>query len=158
MIHKKFEFDLITGGKVSLRNNTPSIYLIVNTASLCGFTPQYEGLQKLYEEYKDKGLIVIATPCNDFGKQEPGSKQDICDLTLKKFNTTFPITNKLSIKGRNPDPFYQYIRSSLPWLAYPKWNFYKYLLNSNGEFIDWYSSITKPTSNRLINKINKNLK
>lgn len=126
--------------------------LFVNVASKCGFTPQYKGLQKLYDENKNK-LVIIGVPCNQFGKQEPGNSSEIKSFCEENYSVTFPITEKIEVKGENQHPLYQFLtkkekngvkNSSV------KWNFQKYLVNEKGELIDFWYSITKPTSRKIL--------
>ena len=125
--------------------------LFVNVASECGFTPQYEDLQKLYAEYQDK-LMIIGIPCNQFGEQEPGTASEIKTFCQANYGVTFLITEKVDVKGDNQHPLYQWLtdksmngKSS----STVKWNFQKYLLDENGNFIDFWYSITKPMSSKI---------
>ena len=121
--------------------------LIVNTASACGFTPQYAGLEKLYQEYKDKGLEILAFPCNQFGKQEKGDNSEIkqfCDLN---FNISFELFSKIDVNGDNTHPLYQHLKQQAPGILGSKgikWNFTKFLVNKQGEVVKRYSPTTKP--------------
>lgn len=121
--------------------------LIVNTASACGFTPQYAGLEELYQQYKDKGVEVLAFPCNQFGKQEKGDNTEIksfCDLN---FNISFDLFSKIEVNGENTHPLYQHLKSEAPGILGSKkikWNFTKFLVNNEGKVIKRYSSMTKP--------------
>lgn len=129
--------------------------LLVNTASKCGFTPQYEDLQKMYETYKDK-LIVIGFPCNQFFKQEPGTPEDIATFCTKKYGVTFPLTEKIDVKGKGQHPIYQ-------WLCQKgnngvedvkvAWNFGKFLIDEEGKFIEYFPSKVKPLSEEILSKI-----
>lgn len=121
--------------------------LIVNTASMCGFTPQYKGLQETYVKYKDKGLEVLAFPCNQFGEQEPGADSDIKLFCERTFQTTFPIFSKIEVNGPNTDPLYQHLKTKSPgFLGFKniKWNFTKFLVDKNGKVIKRYAPMTKP--------------
>lgn len=130
--------------------------LFVNTASECGFTKQYEDLQKLYDLYPDQ-LVVVGVPCNQFGKQEPGDAETITNFCSLNFGVSFPLTEKLEVKGSNQHPLYQ-------WLTHKKyngksnssvkWNFQKYLIDENGKLIDYYYSITKPLSKKILRHLN----
>jgi glutathione peroxidase len=121
--------------------------LIVNTASACGFTPQYAGLEALYQQYKDQGFEVLAFPCNQFGKQEKGDNTEIkqfCDLN---FNISFELFSKIEVNGENTHPLYQHLKSEAPGILGSKgikWNFTKFLVNNQGEVIKRYSPTTKP--------------
>jgi glutathione peroxidase len=122
------------------------VVLVVNTASECGFTPQYAGLEKLWQEYREHGLMVLGFPSNDFGQQEPGTAEEIrsfCDL---KFHVTFPMFAKVKTKGDGQSPVFTFLTAKHPK---PRWNFYKYLIGRNGEVQDYFVSATKPESKRL---------
>ena len=121
--------------------------LVVNTASRCGFTPQYEGLEKLYNEYKDSGFSVLAFPCNQFGAQEPGSTADIVDFCTTRFQTTFPLFEKIDVNGDNAHPLYKHLKSTVKGIMGTeriKWNFTKFLINREGEVVARYGSQKKP--------------
>lgn len=153
-----FSFNAIDGkNKIDLSSHQGKLIMVVNTASLCGFTKQYSELQQLYETYKDRGFVLIAVPSNDFGKQEPGSSQEIKSFCETNFGITFPITEKVQVTGDNADPFFVWTRSQLGVLSGPKWNFYKYLIDKNGKIITWFSSYTKPLSPKIIKIIEENL-
>jgi len=132
------------------RNKT---ILLVNVASNCGFTKQYSELQELYDEYNDKGLVVLGVPSNQFGGQEPGSNNEIKDFCETNFNITFPMTAKIEVKGENAHPIYLWAKENHGNSAVPKWNFHKILINKYGKIEETYSSFTKPMSKKLINKI-----
>jgi len=122
------------------------VLLVVNTASECGFTPQYAGLEKLWQEYRGRGLVVLGFPSNDFGRQEPGTAEEIrsfCDL---KFHITFPVFAKVKTKGDGQSPVFAFLTAKHPR---PSWNFYKYLIGRDGEVHDYFVSMTKPNSRRL---------
>lgn len=125
------------------------VVLVVNTASKCGFTPQYNDLQALYDMYKDRGLVVLGVPANNFGQQEPGSNADISEFCEVNFNINFPMTAKESVVGDDAHPFYQWAAQQAGWVGRPRWNFHKYLIGPNGEFIDWFSSPTSPLSDKV---------
>jgi len=123
------------------------VLLVVNTASKCAFTGQYEGLEKLYSEYQDRGLVVLGFPSNDFGEQEPGSEKQISNFCRTTYGVEFPMFSKTKVKGRDADPFWQALVQQSG--TSPKWNFYKYLINREGEVVDVFSSITSPDSGRF---------
>ena len=149
-----FEFTkLHTKEKFSLADYKGKVILVVNTASKCGFTPQYEGLEKLYEKYKDQGFVIIGVPSNDFGHQEPGTSEDIEKFCKVNYGVTFPMTEKEVVSGKDAAPLYVYAKEKLGVLSAPKWNFYKYLIDRNGKLVDYYASITKPDSDKLTKKI-----
>jgi glutathione peroxidase len=129
------------------------VILVVNTASFCGFTSQYEGLEKLYAKYKDRGLVVLGFPSNDFGQQEPGSNKDIADFCKNTYDVKFPMFAKSSVSGSNPNPLFKMLIAKTG--TTPKWNFYKYLIDRNGNVVDSYGSLTKPTSSSITSEIEK---
>ena len=129
------------------------VILAVNTASFCGFTSQYEGLEKLYAKYKDRGFVVLGFPSNDFGQQEPGSNKDIADFCKNTYDVKFPMFAKSSVSGSNPNPLFKMLIAKTG--TTPKWNFYKYLIDRNGNVVDAFSSMTKPTSSSITNQIEK---
>lgn len=133
------------------------VVLLVNTASKCGFTPQYEGFEKLYEKYKDKGLIIIGVPSNDFGGQEPGDDKQIAHFCQLNFGVTFPMASKEIVSGEAAHPFYLWAKTELGFGTAPKWNFHKYLVNRQGKLVDYFNSTTSPESSRLINAVEKAL-
>jgi glutathione peroxidase len=142
-------FKTVENEEVRLSDYEGKALLVVNTASECGFTKQYADMQTLYDRYKDKGLVVIAIPSNDFGGQEPLDNAEIQTFCETNFNVTFPIMNKVAVKGENAHPFYAHINKILPFSATPKWNFHKYLISPDGKLVDWFSSVTSPTSDRV---------
>jgi glutathione peroxidase len=129
------------------------VILAVNTASFCGFTSQYEGLEKIYAKYKDKGFVVLGFPSNDFGQQEPGSNKEIADFCKNTYDVKFPMFAKSSVSGSNPNPFFKMLIAKTG--TTPKWNFYKYLIDRNGNVIDSFGSVTKPTSSSITDPIEK---
>jgi glutathione peroxidase len=142
-----FKAKTIDGKEISLSEYQGKVLLIVNVASQCGFTPQYEGLEKLYQKYKDSGFTVLGFPCNQFGAQEPGNEAEIksfCDLN---FGVTFPLFAKIDVNGANAHPVYQYLTNEKPGglgTEAIKWNFTKFLIDSKGEPVKRYASTTKP--------------
>jgi len=131
------------------------VLLVVNTASKCGFTGQYEGLEALYAQYKDQGLVVLGFPSNDFANQEPGSEEQIQKFCRLTYSVEFPMFAKTSVKKGQADPFYEYLAQQTG--VYPKWNFYKYLIGRDGTIVDVYSSITSPKSKKLVKAIETEL-
>ena len=151
-----FDFTLknIDGETQPLSAYKGKVILVVNTASQCGYTPQYEGLQKLYTENKDKGLVILAFPSNDFGKQEPGSASEIKSFCQKNYGVTFPVFEKIIVSGPSPHPLYKWLaaqKAGGPMT--PKWNFSKYLVDSNGQVVAGYASKVKPDDKELAAKI-----
>ena len=145
----------------SLENNEPlpasmfqgKVVLVVNTASKCGFTPQYKELEELYLKYKDRGLVVLGVPSNDFGAQEPGSAKEIQSFCELNYGVSFPMAQKEVVSGKKAHPFYLCAKQTLGVLSAPKWNFHKYLVNKEGGLVDFYVSTTKPTSDKITQKI-----
>jgi len=131
------------------------VVLIVNTASKCAYTYQYEGLEKLYDQYKDKGLVVLGFPSNDFGRQEPGTEKVVKDFCRMTYGVQFPMFNKTSVRKNNADPLYQALGKKAG--EFPRWNFHKYLLDRNGELVGSYRSRVEPLGNKLIGAIEKQL-
>ena len=144
----------INGLDLNLNAFKDKTVLLVNVASKCGFTKQYNALQELYEKYKDKGLIVIGAPSNQFGGQEPGSNNEIKEFCEMNFNITFPLTSKYNVTGDNAHPIYQWAKLNYGKSAIPKWNFHKILINKNGKIQTTFNSFTDPLSKKIINEIN----
>lgn len=154
-----FSFTTIMGNKpLPLSQFKGKVILIINTASHCGFTKQFAGLEALYKKYKDQGLIIIGVPSNDFGKQDPGTNKKILQFCQVNYGVDFVMTAKEIVVGKNAHPFYQWARKTLGALKAPKWNFHKYLIDRNGHLIDYFFSTTKPESARVIKAIEKALK
>ena len=149
----EFKINSINGDELLLSDFEGKTILLVNVASNCGFTKQYDDLQKLYENFQDKGLIVIGIPSNQFGGQEPGKNSDIKDFCETNFNITFPMTAKYDVKGNNAHPIYLWAKETYGNSAIPKWNFHKILINKEGKVEDTYASFTKPMSNKIIKKL-----
>lgn len=145
-----FAFRAIDGGELPLSTFAGKAVLVVNTASECGFTPQYEQLQAVWERYRDRGLVVLGVPSNDFGGQEPGSEAEIKDFCATTFSVDFPLTAKEVVSGDDAHPFYRWARDELGGLAAPKWNFHKYLIAPDGRLVDWFSTVTKPDSDKVV--------
>lgn len=142
-----FKVNTIDGDEISLSEYKGKVLLIVNVASECGFTGQYEGLQKLYEEYKDKDFVVLGFPCNQFGKQEPGSSEEIKTFCSTKFGVTFPMFEKIDVNGESAHPLYDYLKSSVPGDSDGKdikWNFTKFLIGKDGKVVARFSTTVKP--------------
>jgi glutathione peroxidase len=147
------EFEAIEGGKLPLAQWRGKALLVVNTASFCGFTPQYEGLQALWERYEAKGLVVIGVPSNDFGEQEPKAESEILGFCKGAFGITFPLTTKQVVKGQQAHPFYLWARQTLGAGQAPSWNFHKYLVDRDGKLIAGYGSNVEPLSPELTKAI-----
>ena len=150
-------FDLnvnsINGDVLNLSKLKGKTILLVNVASNCGFTKQYEDLQNLYDSYKSKGLIIIGMPSNQFGGQEPGSESEIKNFCETNFNITFQMTSKYDVKGDNAHPIYMWAKETFGRSAVPKWNFHKILINKEGKVEDTFASFTNPMSKKIINKL-----
>ena len=152
-----FSFTAIDGTELPLSDFKGKTVLVVNTASQCSFTKQYGPLQALYEEYKDRGLVIVGVPSNDFGGQEPGSEAEITAFTETEFSVDFPLAAKTRVKGSEASPFYRWAASQVGSAGKPRWNFHKYLIGPDGEMIDWFSTFTKPNSAKMRKAIEQNL-
>src|SRR5437879_5971006 len=150
-----FTMNSIDGKPVPLSSYKGQVLLIVNTASECGFTPQYETLEKLYETYKDKGFRILAFPANNFGAQEPGTNAEIKSFCSTKFHTTFDLFEKISVKGKDRHPLYQYITEDSPFKGEVKWNFQKYLVDRSGKIAARYLSAIDPMSVEVRTEVEK---
>ncbi len=154
-----FEFkSLMEEAPLPLSQFKGRVILIVNTASKCGFTPQYAGLETIYKKYKDQGLTVIGVPSDDFGGQEPGTGEVIEQFCRLNYGVSFPMTAKEKITGENEHPFYRAAHKILGFGTAPKWNFHKYLINRQGKLIDYFHSTTAPDSPRLLTAVENALK
>jgi glutathione peroxidase len=147
----------IDGKPLPLQQFNGSVVLVVNTASECGYTGQYEGLEKLWLTYKDKGLVVVGVPSNDFGAQEPGSKEEIATFCKLNYGVTFPLADKTVVKGESAHPLYVWAGSKAGMVGKPKWNFHKYLFARDGAFIDWFATPTEPMSGKIPSAVEKAL-
>jgi glutathione peroxidase len=152
-----FTFTSIEGEPLPLSGFQGKVVLLVNTASRCGFTRQYGDLQTVWERYRKKGLVVLGTPSNDFGNQEPGTEKEIKQFCEVNFDVNFPMTTKVQVKGDQAHPFYQWAARELGAVSKPRWNFHKYLINSEGRLVDWFSTPTSPTSKKVTKAIEKQL-
>lgn len=144
-----FTAPMLNGDEVDLSAYKGKVLLIVNTASKCGFTPQYKGLQSLYEQYKDQGLEILGFPCNQFGHQEPGDSGEISEFCELNFGVSFPLFAKIDVNGDDAHPLYQHLKSEAPGLLGSKaikWNFTKFLINRDGEVVKRYAPTDKPES------------
>ena len=153
----EFSFKSIEGDEINLQNYKDNVIVVVNVASRCGFTNQYEDLQSLWSKYKDKNLVIIGVPTNNF-KQEPGSNKDIKDFCETNFNIGFPMTEKMDVIGSNAHPFFKWAKENHGKDAIPKWNFHKIIIGKDGRVTDTFASITKPSSKKFINLIEKEIK
>ena len=141
-----FSATSIDGIERQLVDYKGKVILVVNTASQCGFTPQYKGLEELYSTYVDRGLVVLGFPCDQFGHQEPGDEEDIAAFCERNFGVTFPLFAKIDVNGRNAHPLYQWLRSEQSGLIGDKirWNFTKFLIDTEGNVVNRYGSTTTP--------------
>ena len=152
-----FEFNSIDGSKIKLNDFKNKVLVIVNVASRCGYTPQYEDLQELWSNYKNKNLVVIGVPTNNF-RQEPGTNKEIKDFCETNFGINFPMTEKIEVIGKNAHPFYKWAKKNHGISAIPKWNFHKIVIGKNGKVVDTFASFTKPNSKKFLNLIEKEIK
>jgi len=150
-----FSFESIDGEPLPLAQYAGKVVLIVNTASECGFAPQLEELQSLWEHYEARGLVVLGVPSNDFGGQEPGSAVEIQNYCRVNYGVNFTLTAKTHIKGTDAHPFYLWAQNRLGFLSKPRWNFHKYLIARDGSLNDWFSTLTKPKSRKVIRSIER---
>jgi glutathione peroxidase len=142
-----FSAERLEGGSESLAAYAGKVLLIVNTASACGYTPQYEGLEALYRRYQDRGLVVLGFPCNQFGAQEPGSASEIADFCQKNYGVSFPMFAKIDVNGEHAHPLYRHLKSSAPGILGSeaiKWNFTKFLVDRQGAVKQRYAPATTP--------------
>ncbi|MDI1351891.1 MAG: glutathione peroxidase [bacterium] len=154
----QFSFHTLIGHEpLPLSSFKGKVVMIVNTASKCGFTPQFAGLEKLYEEFKDRGFVIIGVPSNDFGGQEPGTENEIADFCHINYGVSFPMTAKEIVSGKKAHPFYLWAKQKLGFGTAPKWNFHKYVINRQGELIDYFNSTTSPDAGRVSKVIEKAL-
>ena len=150
-----YEFNSIDGDLIKLSQYKGKVIVVVNVASRCGYTPQYEDLQTLWSEYKNRNLVVLGVPTNNF-RQEPGNNEEIKNFCETNFGITFPMTEKISVIGNNSHPFYKWARKDYGIGAIPKWNFHKIIIGKDGKVAETFSSITKPSSKKFI-KVIENL-
>ena len=147
-----FKINSITGDQIDLKDFKGKPILIVNTASYCGFTKQYNDMQELWEKYRDRGLIVLGVPSNSFNQEKSDNRavKEFCEVN---FNINFPLTEITDVKGDNAHEIYKWAKANYGKSAVPKWNFYKILINKEGKIEDTYASLTRPTSNKITKKI-----
>jgi len=144
-----FSFTTIEGKTLPMSGYKGKAVLVVNTASACGFTPQYKGLEALWKAYKDKGLIVLGVPSNDFGAQEPGSESEIKEFCEMRYGVDFPLTSKVHVTGSAAHPLYQWIAKELGEGGAPRWNFHKYLIGKDGSIAGAFNSKVAPEGAEL---------
>lgn len=152
-----FTMDDIDGKPRPLSSFKGKVLMVVNTASFCGNTPQYSDLQELYDRYQDKGLEILAFPANNFGKQEPGTNEEIKSFCFTKYSLTFPLFSKISVKGSDKHPLYQYLTEQSPFPGEVEWNFQKYLIDRSGQVVARYPHRMNPRSEQIVQDIEKAL-
>jgi glutathione peroxidase len=150
-----FTMDDIDGKPVNLGDYKGKVLLVVNTASLCGNTPQYTDLERIYEQYHDKGFEVLAFPANNFGQQEPGTNAEIKGFCLTKYSVSFPLFSKISVKGPDKHPLYHYLTEQSPFPGEVEWNFQKYLVDRSGNVVGRFHHRTKPVSPEVVKEIER---
>jgi len=148
-----FKVKAIDGKDVNLADYQGKVVLVVNVASKCGYTPQYKGLEALYEKYKDQGLVVLGFPCNQFRNQEPGDEQQIQQFCSQNYGVTFPLFAKIDVNGSHTAPFYKTLKEKAPTKGEVKWNFEKFLIGKDGKIVGRYLSKVAPESKELISAI-----
>ena len=154
-----FTLPSIDGRPMPLADFKGKVVLVVNVASRCGYTPQYSALEALYEKYKDQGFVIVGFPANNFGAQEPGTNQEIKTFCSRKYSVTFPLYSKVSVKGDDQTPLYQYLtkQTDPPIAGEIKWNFTKFLVDRNGHVIQRFESAVRPDSKEVISAVEKQL-
>jgi glutathione peroxidase len=152
----KFE-DAKTNKVFDLSKYRGKVIMIVNTASMCGFTKQYNEMQALWDKYKNNNFVIIAVPTNDFGSQEPKSDDEIVNFCEVNFDINFPIMKKVTSKGEDRHDFFKLVKKDFSIFSGPKWNFYKYIYDKEGKPLGWFSSFTKPNAKKILDLIEKNI-
>ena len=151
-----FELTSLKGKPMPLSAYAGKPLIIVNTASKCGFTPQYKGLEEVWQRHKADGLVMLGVPSNDFAGQEPGNSMEIAEFCEINFGVDFPLTEKVHVKGAEAHPLFNWLGEQGGFLATPRWNFYKYFIGRDGKLKDWFASVTTPDSakfNRAVEKL-----
>ena len=150
-----FTLDDIDGKPISLDQFRGKVLLLVNTASYCGNTPQYTDLEKMYEQYREKGLEILAFPANNFGQQEPGTNEEIKTFCHTKYSLSFPLFSKISVKGNDKHPLYRYLTEQSPFPGEVEWNFQKYLVDRSGKIIARYHHRTRPLAPEVVQDVER---
>ena len=150
-----FTMDDIDGKPVNLSHYKGKALLVVNTASFCGNTPQYTDLEALYEQYHDKGFEILAFPANNFGQQEPGTNAEIKGFCLTKYSVSFPLFSKISVKGSDKHPLYQYLTEKSPFPGEVEWNFQKYLVDRSGNIVARFPHRMKPSAPEIVTEVER---
>ena len=153
----RFEFRSIEGKPLRLKDFAGHPVLVVNTASECGFTPQYAGLESLWRKYKERGLVVLGVPSNDFGRQEPGTEMEIRDFCSARYGVSFPMTSKYEVSGKGAHAFYHWIVAQAGDAAAPRWNFHKVLIDGKGQLAGVFGSKVAPEDAKLVHAIEEQL-
>jgi glutathione peroxidase len=148
-----FAFTSIEGAALPMSSFKGKAVLVVNTASFCGYTPQYQALEALWRRYRERGLVVLGVPSNDFGQQEPGSAQEIKKFCEVNYGIDFPLTDKVAVKGDDAHPFYRWALAVLGPAAAPHWNFHKYLVGPDGRLVGWFPTRTAPDAPEFIKAV-----
>ena len=156
-IHE-FKLKNIEGKEVDLSEYKGKVVLIVNVASKCGKTPQYEPLQAMYEKYGEKGLVVIGVPCNQFGGQEPGTEKDIQQFCTEKYKVTFPMMSKVDVNGKDEAPLYKFLKAHAESKDDVKWNFEKFVVNKEGKVVSRFKTPVEPDADEVVSVIESELK
>jgi glutathione peroxidase len=156
--YRSLELETIDGGTARLSDWEGKAVMIVNVASKCGFTPQYEGLQALYEKYGEDGLVVVGFPANNFMGQEPGTDEEIKEFCTTNYGVTFPMMSKISVKGDDQHPLYTYLTQQSPYPGKITWNFNKFLLDKDGNVVARFDTKTKPMADDVVKKVEETLK
>lgn len=151
MTNSFYDLDIpaLCGQPISMADFKGKVVLIANTASKCGFTPQYEGLQHLWSHYGKNGLVVLGVPSNDFGQQEPGSATEIQTSCSRNYGVSFPMAAKSHVKGKEAIPLFRWLAAQGGVLSLPRWNFYKYVVSREGKLVNWFTPLTSPDSGRM---------
>ncbi len=149
----RFTMKTIDGKDLPLSSYKGKVLIVVNVASQCGYTPQYENLEATYRKYKDRGLVILGFPANNFGGQEPGSDSEIKEFCKTKYDVTFDLFSKISVKGVDQHPLYKYLTTETPFKGDVKWNFQKYLVDKKGTVVAMFPTRVKPTDEEVVQKI-----
>jgi glutathione peroxidase len=151
-----FDFTGLGGDPLPLRQFAGRPMVVVNTASKCGFTPQYSGLQAVWQRYKERGLVVLGVPSNDFAHQEPGSSSEIASFCSVNYGVDFPMTGKVHVRGAEAHPLFRWIAAQGGLFSpRPRWNFFKYLFDRDGGLVTWFSSLTAPQARRFTQALDR---
>ena len=150
-----FAFRTIDGQPLPLSSFAGKAVMVVNTASQCGFTPQYSALEDLWRRYRDQGFVLLGVPSNDFGGQEPGTEAEIKDFCETNFNVDFPLAAKEHVVGAEAHPFYKWAATQVSLAGRPRWNFHKFLIAPDGRLVDWFATPTSPTAAKVIKAVER---